>query len=142
MELKPQTLLSFACIDMCGGFCVLHSHLFFNATCFSQTKNSLLKIVAGGSLLGLLILFFPPLYQEGYTSVEYLLKNESKNILKNIFLLQPEIIWSIDIFALAHALLKTLATSLTVDAGSNGCMIGSSIFTGAMLIFTFARAIN
>ncbi len=40
------------------------------------------------------------------------------------------------------SLLKTVATSLTVGAGGNGGMFGSSLFTGAMLGFAFARTIN
>jgi CIC family chloride channel protein len=39
-------------------------------------------------------------------------------------------------------LLKTIAASLTVNAGGNGGMFGPSLFTGAMLGFTFSRAVN
>lgn len=115
---------------------------FYVDTQFAKTKNPYFKIATGGLFLGLLIFFFPPLYGEGYISVEYLLHSQSSALLKNNFFLDASNIWSVVAFALALAFLKTLATSLTVGAGGNGGMFGSSLFTGAMLGFAFARTIN
>lgn len=50
--------------------------------------------------------------------------------------------WNIVLLAVGLMLLKVLAAGLTVQGGGNGGMFGPSLFTGAMLGFAFARAIN
>ncbi len=100
------------------------------------------KAIVGGSLLGLLIVVFPPLYGEGYTTIEKLISgNESLLLQRSIFNeLQSE--WMLLIFLGSIAFLKVIATSLTVGSGGNGGIFAGSLFTGAVTGFIFARLVT
>ncbi len=115
---------------------------FLTNAIFSKISNVFLKAICGGVLLGLLIFLFPPLYGEGYKSVQQLLHSHAYELQRNIVFINADVPWTVVLIALALAFLKTLATSFTVFGGGNGGMFGSSLFTGAMLGFVFSRAIN
>jgi CIC family chloride channel protein len=115
---------------------------FFTDRLFLKLDNRFFKVFIGGLLLGLFIFLFPPLYGEGYKSVVSLLHNQSELLLKNNFLFTTDSAWQLILFMLCLAFVKTIATALTVSAGGNGGMFGSSLFTGAMFGFLFARTIN
>lgn len=115
---------------------------FFISSLFSRITNVFVKALIGGTLLGLLIFLFPPLYGEGYDSVQLLLHNQSAEIFKNITFFEANALWLPILAALLMFFLKVVATSFTVFGGGNGGMFGSSLFTGAMLGFTFSRLVN
>ena len=48
-------------------------------------KNQFKRILVGGALLGLLIYIFPPLYGEGYSSLEALLTDNADALLNNTY---------------------------------------------------------
>ncbi|MCU0348798.1 MAG: chloride channel protein [Saprospiraceae bacterium] len=100
------------------------------------------KAVLGGSLLGLLIVVFPPLYGEGYTVIEKLMSgNESLLLQRSIFHeLQSE--WMLLLFLGCLVFLKVIATSLTIGSGGNGGIFAGSLFTGAVTGFIFARLVT
>ena len=50
--------------------------------------------------------------------------------------------WLLLVLVLFSMLLKVVATSITVGGGGNGGMFGSSLFSGALAGFFFARLIN
>lgn len=96
----------------------------------------------GGLLLGIPIFFFPPLYGEGYDSVELLLQGRAAELARYapiVLALGP---WNIVLLTLALTLFKVLAVSFTVHSGGNGGMFGPSLFIGGMLGFTLAHALN
>jgi CIC family chloride channel protein len=115
---------------------------FFIGDLFLKNNKHYLKAIVGGLLLGTLIFFFPPLYGEGYDSVQMLLHSQSLSIVTDSKLIPYTGIWTIIIFTVSLMLLKVVATSLTVGAGGNGGMFGSSLFTGAMCGYAFAHSIN
>ncbi len=115
---------------------------FFIGDLFTSPKSPYLKAVTGGLLLGGLIFLFPPLYGEGYDSVLRLIHQDSAAVLRENHFIPDVGIWTLVIFTLSLLLLKVVATSLTVGAGGNGGMFGSSLFSGAMCGFTFAHMIN
>ena len=109
---------------------------------FAGKKWVYTKAIVGGLLLGTLIFFFPPLYGEGYESVQMILRQTPTDLLNDQLLIPSAGIWTISIFAICLMLLKVIATSLTVGAGGNGGMFGSSLFTGAMCGYAFAHIVN
>lgn len=132
---------------MLGILCGLVSVYMTRTTHFLEKKLSqfrlrMRKAVFGGALLGLLIAIFPPLYGEGYTTIEKLLTgNESLLLQRSLFgFIQSE--WMLLIFLAALAVLKVIATSLTVGSGGNGGIFAGSLFTGAVSGFVFARLIT
>ncbi len=100
------------------------------------------KAVLGGALLGLLIVIFPPLYGEGYTVIEKLINgNEALLLQRSLFgAIQSE--WMLLLFLTGLAILKVIATSLTVGSGGNGGIFAGSLFTGALTGFIFARLVT
>jgi CIC family chloride channel protein len=105
-------------------------------------KGPFTRAAAGGALLGLLIFFFPPLFGEGYDSVELLLKGQAGALALHAPVSFHLGAWNIVLLTLGLTLLKVVATALTVHSGGNGGMFGPSLFIGAMLGFTFAHAVN
>ncbi|MBX2982490.1 MAG: chloride channel protein [Flavobacteriales bacterium] len=108
----------------------------------TRFRNPFVKAAVGGLLLGILIFFFPPLYGEGYDSVELLLQGRAAELARYapiVLALGP---WNIVLLTLALTLFKVLAVSFTVHSGGNGGMFGPSLFIGGMLGFTLAHALN
>jgi len=102
------------------------------------------KVVLGGLALGALIFLFPTLYGEGYTTVELLLTGKAERLTDgSIFsVYHDDNPWLLLVLVLFSMMLKVVATSVTVGAGGNGGMFGSSLFSGALAGFFFARLIN
>ena len=102
------------------------------------------KVLLGGTALGTLIFLFPTLYGEGYNVVEKLLRGQASLLTDgSIFsVYQDQNVWLVLLLVFFSMLLKVVATSITVGAGGNGGMFGSSLFAGAMAGFLFARLIN
>ena len=61
---------------------VVHRKIQHN-TVPAKIGNPFKKVAVGGALLGVLIYAFPPLYGEGYSSLQDLLTDNADNILKN-----------------------------------------------------------
>ena len=102
------------------------------------------KVLLGGTALGALVFLFPTLYGEGYNTVELLLAGKSSHLTDgSIFsVYQDQSPWLLLVLVLFSMLLKVVATSITVGAGGNGGMFGSSLFSGALAGFFFARLLN
>ena len=102
------------------------------------------KVLLGGTALGGLIFLFPTLYGEGYNTVQLLLSGHAESITDgSIFsVYQDNNPWLLLVLVLFSLMLKVVATSITVGAGGNGGMFGSSLFAGALAGFFFARLIN
>ena len=102
------------------------------------------KVLLGGTALGGLIFFFPTLYGEGYNTVELLLRGHAERLTDgSIFsVYQDNNPWLVLVLVLFSLMLKVVATSITVGAGGNGGMFGSSLFAGALAGFFFARLLN
>ncbi|MGI4871965.1 MAG: chloride channel protein [Janthinobacterium lividum] len=103
------------------------------------------KVLLGGTALGALIFLFPPLYGEGYTTVvEKLLAGQAQSLTDgSLFSVYGDNnVWLLLALVFFTMMTKVVATSLTVGAGGNGGMFGSSLVAGALGGFLFARLIN
>jgi chloride channel protein, CIC family len=101
------------------------------------------RVLVGGFLLFVLLIFFPPLFGEGYESIKSLSMLQPgqltqvsvvNNLIKNDFHLL--------IFLGLMMFLKTIAAAITTGSGGNGGSFAPSLFVGAYLGFVFARLIN
>lgn len=112
---------------------------FFKKKLKSQWKKTLI----GGSLLAALIYFFPPLYGEGYGSINDLLGGEPSSIVENsIFYSDGSHTWFILMFIGCIILLKAFATSVTTGGGGIGGTFAPSLYVGCMVGFFFAFLLN
>jgi CIC family chloride channel protein len=103
------------------------------------------KVLAGGAALGLLIFLFPPLYGEGYTTVVQTLLDGHAHDLTTDSLFSvygDDNVWWLLVLVSCTMLTKVVATSITVGAGGNGGMFGTSLVAGALGGFLFARLVN
>ena len=110
---------------------------------FKSKKKPYQKAIIGGVILGLMIFLLPPLYGEGYYSVENLLAGKYQTLLDNsLFTGFAENPWFIVLIGVIIVLVKGIATSVTIGAGGNGGIFAPSLFIGAVTGFVFAHTVN
>lgn len=110
---------------------------------YEKIKNSYLRLLAGGALLGLLIWLMPPLYGEGYDTIRLLLSGNSETLFENsLFTSQRDNFWFIMLFLASLSLFKSIASSSTNGAGGVGGIFAPSLFIGGVNGFFVARLIN
>lgn len=127
-----------------GLLATYHSRTFLKVDAwFAQRKNPYVKVFIGGGILAVLILLFPPLFGEGYSSVIALSQNSTQSLL-NASILKDFITneWLILLFIGGIMLAKTFAVGATISSGGNGGNFAPSLMTGAFLGFFFSRFIN
>lgn len=128
--------------------CALFS-LYFNKVYFLVERFSLflakykLRTIAGGLLLGLVIFLVPPLYGEGYETINAILNGQDSQVLSLGILndYATNIYWVLGLF-FGLVLLKAFATSLTMFAGGVGGIFAPTLFMGAALGYVFAKTVN
>ncbi|MEJ7646581.1 MAG: chloride channel protein [Chryseolinea sp.] len=106
-------------------------------------KNVWIRVIGGGLMLFGLLILFPPLFGEGYTSIEVLAKLNPRELIKASILhefIDSEV--HLLIFLGALVFLKTIAAAITIGSGGNGGSFGPSLFVGAYLGYVYSRAIN
>ena len=105
--------------------------------------NVINKAILGAGILGILILFFPSLFGEGYESIKILADNNPERLVQNtIFEGYKSSSWILLIFVGATMLIKVYATSFTLGAGGNGGNFAPSLFVGSYLGFCLAYFFN
>lgn len=106
-------------------------------------NKTLLRAIAGGSVLGLMIYVFPPLFGEGYHSIKDLANGHAENILNNTgFSFLKDNGWFLISFIGLIGLIKVFATAITLNSGGNGGNFAPSLFVGAFAGFFFSRVLN
>ena len=105
--------------------------------------NPYLRGIVGGGILFLLMVLFPPLFGEGYSSITLLAESNPEALLSNSilanYITQP---YYIVAFIAAIALVKVVATSVTLSSGGNGGNFAPSLFVGGYIGFLLARLLN
>jgi len=105
--------------------------------------NPYVRAAAGGLMLGVLILLFPPLLGEGYHYLQAIL-NGNVEVLKEESLYAD---WLSDpifmlVFIAALVMIKIVAAGITLGAGGNGGTFAPTMFTGAFLGLLLAYGVN
>ena len=110
---------------------------------FGKINRRWLKVLAGGTILALLIFLFPPLFGEGYGAINNLLDGNPASIVDGTFFyVDRNDAWFIALFITLVILMKAFATSATNGAGGVGGTFAPSLFVGAMSGFLFAYCMN
>ena len=132
-------------LGICMGFVSVYmSRLTLRIEGFFRSKKKVWqKAVLGGIGLGVLIFQLPPLYGEGYRTIENLLNGNYEILFGgswySSFMQSP---WMLVVAGLLLVFIKVIATSLTVGSGGNGGIFAPSLFTGAVAGFVFAYFFN
>ncbi|MCU7495706.1 MAG: chloride channel protein [Ignavibacteria bacterium] len=106
-------------------------------------SRNYLKAVLGGLALAVLIFLFPPLLGEGYSSILLLAEGHTAQLFeRSLFFPFRQSEWFVAAFIGAIAIIKVLATGLTLGSGGNGGNFAPSLFVGAFLGSFFSRVVN
>ena len=131
-----------------GIFCGLVS-LYFSRMIRSTEKamadlgSQSLRLLYGGAFLGFMIFFFPPIYGEGYATLNLLIEGNSDQLLnKSPFFSSIDNPYFVLIFLGFIILLKPIASAITIGAGGSGGIFAPSLYVGGILGFGFAYAKN
>ena len=99
---------------------------------FDKLKKSYIRLIIGGVVLGVLILFFPALYGDGYEVVNSALNGNSDYLFEHTFFSSfKESLFAVFILLIAVILLKVIATATTFGAGGIGGIFAPTLFIGA-----------
>lgn len=95
-------------------------------------KNKAIRLITGGIALGGLIFLFPPLWGEGYTSINKLFNGFGADLLDNsMFYDLHSNPWFFVLFLILLILFKVVAMSVTTASGGIGGIFAPSLFVGA-----------
>ncbi len=111
---------------------------------FGKLKNMYAKLALGGTVLAVLIYFFPPLYGEGYATISELLNSTSgteAEVVLNNSLFYGHSEYLLLYLGLIIAF-KVFATTATNGGGGCGGTFAPSLFLGCVGGFVFARLWN
>jgi len=100
---------------------------------YDKIRNSYLRLILGGIVLGGLIYLFPPFYGEGYDTIMLLLQGNSDIVFNSsIFSQFSNSFLVIILFMSGLVLLKVVASSSTNGAGGVGGIFAPTLFIGGI----------
>ena len=100
---------------------------------FKMIRHQFMRITVGGLGLGLLIFLFPPLWGEGYTSINKVFNGLGANLLNNsLFFGLENNPWFFATFLLLLIVFKVIAMTATTASGGVGGIFAPSLFVGAI----------
>lgn len=110
---------------------------------FKNIKNRYVRLIAGGTILGILIFILPPLYGEGYETIMALLKGQPQQLTDgSLFNGIDSDFFSFFLFLFAILLLKVLATASTNGAGGVGGVVAPTLFMGGVAGYMLSIGMN
>lgn len=105
--------------------------------------NPYKKLIIGGVVLSLLIFMFPPLYGEGYDTIEALLNGHSSSVLdRSFFFGLGDSPWVMIVYLSLIVIFKILASTATTSAGGVGGIFAPSLFVGCLTGFIVANTLQ
>lgn len=129
---------------VCGLFSMYFSNTyFFIYEKFEKISSPVKKILVGGSLLGLLIFFLPPLYGEGFPIINLLIEGKHLSVIGNsLFSGYSDNFYMVMLFFTLIVMFKAFATAITFGAGGVGGIFAPTLFMGSILGFIFSSLVN
>jgi CIC family chloride channel protein len=110
---------------------------------FARIDKKWIRLVIGGSVLGLLILFLPLFYGEGYDILNIFLEGNVAEITRgSIFAGHEQELPVFLIFMVLVLLFKPVAMTVTTGAGGVGGIFAPAMFMGGFTGYLAARIMN
>lgn len=110
---------------------------------FRKMKSPWIKLLVGGAVLSLLIFIFPPLYGEGYETIEALLNGEAESLANHSFFANyAQVNWVFCVYLVLIIFFKIFASVATNGAGGVGGIFAPSLYIGSLTGFVVARIFN
>lgn len=110
---------------------------------FEKIKSSRKKLLFGGLILGILILFFPSLYGDGYEAINMALHGKTDFLFDRSFfkVFEDKLIVAF-VLLLVITLLKVVATSVTFGSGGIGGIFAPTLFMGSGIGLLYASVLK
>ncbi|MDG1262814.1 MAG: chloride channel protein [Flavobacteriales bacterium] len=139
-EFKHIALYVFLGIG-CGVFSVYFNKIYlFITSRIQRLKKPMTRILIGGLLLGVLTLFFPALYGEGYDVINAFLRDDIReSTLNSMFYEVATDSWVILAYLLGLVVLKAIATGITLGSGGVGGIFAPTLFMGGTFGYLFGK---
>jgi len=110
---------------------------------FKRFNNPYKRLLIGGIALGTIVYFVPPLFGEGFVTINNVLKGNIEEVItNNIFNTVTDNIWIVISLLVGLVLFKVVAMSLTFGAGGIGGVFAPTLFTGSITGYVFALIVN
>jgi len=123
---------------------IYFSKIYFSIDNFFKRFNSPYKrLLIGGVLLGIIVFFVPPLFGEGYDTINNVLRGNIDGITtNNIFHYAVDNVWIIFGLLIGLVTLKAIAMSFTFGAGGIGGVFAPALFSGSISGYVLALIVN
>ena len=138
-------LIYFVLLGVLTGFISVYFIKFYwlISDFFERVGNIWKRLLIGGSILGILVFFIPPLYGEGYKTITALLTGNEHTIFEGSPVRQfSDNMYLVLLFIAIMVFIKVVATSVTFGAGGVGGVFAPTLFVGSATGFVFSRSIN
>ncbi|HAG16362.1 MAG TPA: chloride channel protein [Bacteroidales bacterium] len=138
-------LIWYALLGIFAGFISIYFtkvYIYITAL-FSKIHRWTVRLLIGGTILGLLVFLFPTLFGEGYHFINAALHGDISLMFANTLYSEFENeIWMILGMMLVIILMKVVATAVTFGAGGVGGVFAPALFLGVYAGLFFAKAVN
>jgi len=115
----------------------------YSSNVFEGIKNPYKKALIGGIALGGIVFLLPPLYGEGYHTVQMLLNSDYTRLFDSSLLFKyHNSSYALLFVTVAILLLKVFASQITLSAGGNGGFFAPSLFMGSVIGFFYVYSVN
>ena len=110
---------------------------------FDKIKTPFKRLIIGGLGIGLLVFMIPPLFGEGFGTINNLLEENYLQALGNNFFDDYlDQIWVVIALLAGMVIFKVIATACTFGAGGVGGIFAPSLFIGSAMGHCFALILN
>jgi chloride channel protein, CIC family len=130
---------------ICGCCSFYYSKAFLSTEKYFRKfeSSTWLRVLVAGAALYVLILFFPPLFGEGYHGVKLLSDLQATELFtKSAFSIDHLNKPLLYLLLLMVILLKPLATAVTLGGGGNSGNFAPSLFSGAFVGYLFSAVVT
>lgn len=148
-ELKDPFLLREVPFFILLGLISALSSIYFSKTFFAiehffeKINSPVKRLILGGLGIGILNYFIPPLYGEGFVSVNSLLQGNYINALgSNLWSSMFDNMWVVIGLLVGLVIFKVIAASFTFGAGGVGGIFAPTLFMGSAMGHAFAMIVN
>jgi len=143
-EFAVQDIPYFIVLGVVAGFVAVYFQFmhFKIIKFFTRFKSIWVKALVGGSVLGILLYLFPPLYSEGYEAIRHIINGKAEKLLDFTLIEGTGFYGALLIFTTLLILFKVIATTLTTEAGGVGGIFAPAAVMGGFTGFTLSRGFN
>ena len=141
---EAQDVTQYILLGVVAGFVSVYFHFmhFKVIQLFSHIKSIWAKALIGGSALGLVLYFFPPLFSEGYDNIRQIMNGESSVLLNHTLFSESSNFLVLVLFLVFLIVFKVIATTLTTEAGGVGGIFAPAAVMGGFTGFALSHGLN